>query len=96
MLKSILIGKFIYDRLKDLCDGRVYPLVCTSDTTFPYCVYRKSDISSVVSKDGLYQDTISFTVMVADTNYDTGCEIAQQVRGKLTISRLDFSDGQRL
>lgn len=55
MLKSILIGKFIYDRLKDLCDGRVYPLVCTSDTTFPYCVYKKTDIQSVVSsKDGLY------------------------------------------
>lgn len=96
MLKSILIGKFIYDRLKDEANGHVFPLVCTSATIYPYIVYKKSDIQSVISKDGLYQDNVSFTVTVVDTNYDSGCEIAQRVRGKLTFNRVDFSDGQRL
>jgi len=80
MLNSILIGKLIYsvlfnnEKIQGLCKGKIYPLVANSDTTYPYIVYRKTDISSsTLSKDCLQEDNVTFSVVVVDTNYHTGC-----------------------
>ncbi len=87
---------FNNQNIQRTCKGRIYPLIANSDTTYPYIVYKKTDIQSVISKDGLYQDNVSFTVTVVDQNYNTGCEIAQYVREALTVSRMNFMDGQKL
>lgn len=72
MLNSILIGKLIYSLLfnnqniQRTCKGRIFPLIANSDVPYPYIVYKKSDVSSVICKDGLAQDNVSFSVTVVD------------------------------
>lgn len=103
MIDSILIGKVIYSRLAtdeiikqkltSVIKGKevlkLYPLIANDDTTFPYIVYRKESIQPSVMKDGFYQDSVDFTIIINDINYDTCCEIANRVRN--LFEWMDFS-----
>lgn len=91
MVNSIKIGKVIYSllsasgsTLQSYVGNRIYPLIAEQTTTFPFLVYYRTNITSNTSnKDGIYSDTVSFTVSCVATEYSDSIEIANEVRKTL-------------
>lgn len=88
MTNSILISKTIYEllngseKLKVFVGDRIYPLVAESDTSFPFITYTRDSISpSSHTKDGLHEDTVSFSILVVSNAYLNSLEIANICRG---------------
>lgn len=86
MTNSILIGKLISAKLKeneyiyDLLGDKIYPIIANNKATYPFIVYWKENVLPQYTKDWLTYDTVTFTIVVADTTYEQCLDIAQQVR----------------
>lgn len=99
MTNSILISKTIYEllnaskNLKSYVDERIYPLVAESDTSFPFITYSRDSISpSSHTKDGLHEDTVSFSILVVSNNYLNSLEIANICRGIFEKRKITSDD----
>lgn len=103
MTEGIYIGKFIYAILKGnnaistsltSAEGKlkIFPLVANSNVTLPYITYKKDNLSTVSNKDGWESDKAQFTIAVCDKNYDSGCDIAQEIRKSFTFQRCVFGN----
>ena len=62
MLDTLNLGKYInYVVTNDASINveKAYPLVADNDAKYPFVVYRRTNLISANSKDGLYQDTVT-------------------------------------
>lgn len=76
---AVFIGRDIYDCLKTLVDGKVYPVIAEESSTQPFIVYYRNNMNFLRCKDGTYQANISFTVQVVADKYQESLEIAALV-----------------
>lgn len=92
MTNSLLIGKLIYQKLNPLT-SKVYPIVAENGTTFPYIVYKRTDLSSITfTKDGGCEDTCSYVITIVSDKYDEGVELANEVRSIMEKPKLIGND----
>ena len=61
MIDSLGIGKVIYKLLKDFT---TYPLVADNNAKYPFLVYKRSNVTSSSSKDGIYEDTVDISITI--------------------------------
>lgn len=93
---GISINKHIYTllstnaELKQLVGTNIFPLVAEEETTFPFIVFRRSNITTSYAKKEIANDTVIFTVSIADTNYAKTVEIAETVRNILELHTDDY------
>ena len=89
-MNSLEIGKTIFkllsenEELKTYVGSKIYPLVATTETTFPFIVYKRSNITPHYTKD--YYSGIDYgniDVVVASNKYNESVEIAALVRDSL-------------
>ena len=81
-MKSIEIGKFIYSllctdsRLATLVGNKIFPLIVENETTYPFIVYKRSDMKSNYTKDIHLSDDVYIDIICVSENYLSGLEIA--------------------
>lgn len=99
MVNSILIGKVLYQKLKEnknltkLVGEKIFPLIAEQTTTYPFCIYYRTNITSIISnKDGLNEDSVSFTLVAGSTSYSQSLEIANELRRSLESKRIISED----
>lgn len=87
MTNSILINKYIYERLskspdlQKLVGNKIYPLVAENTTTYPFITYFRDGINPIsFTKDGYCQDEVYFTINVVNDKYTDTLTIANIVR----------------
>ena len=86
MIKTFDIGKYIYAQLSTIeaVGTRVFPLIAENSTTYPFIIYHRDSVSPSYCKDGHYEDDVQVTIQIATSDYNSGLDIAQSVREKLT------------
>ena len=94
MTNSLLIGKLIYAKLNQaLHTDKIFPIVAENGTTYPYIVYKRTNLnSSVFSKDGLCEDTCDYSITIVSDKYDEGVELANEVRKTMEKPNLVSND----
>lgn len=81
-MKSIEIGKFIYSllctdsRLATLVGNKIFPLIVENETTYPFIIYKRSDMKSNYTKDIHLSDDVYIDIICVSENYLSGLEIA--------------------
>lgn len=101
MIDTLNIGKYINNAISNDASinvSKAYPLVADNDAKYPFVVYRRVNMISANSKDGLYQDTVTIEIIVVSNKYYVGVEIAQAIRKRLerqyvTYEDLEINDG---
>lgn len=91
---SLQIGKAIYHILSnsktiaDEVEDKIFPLVATEGTTFPFIVYKRNGINPLDVKGRMIiKESVNIQVLVASDNYNKAVEIADKVRSELEKSR---------
>ncbi len=99
MTNSILIGKYISksllsdEKITSFVENKVYPLIAIEDTTYPFIVYTRDNISNVNrTKDGYAEDLVSFTINIVSNTYTNSIEIANEVRRNIESLRVKSAD----
>ena len=90
MTNSILITKYILKILESNKDLKklipiknIYPIDAKLGTKFPFAVIQRTSLMPASCKDGTYQDTVNFTIVVVDDNYIGCVTIANEIRKTL-------------
>lgn len=90
MDNSILCGKYLRrflvenEELSALIDTKkIFPLLANPDTTFPFIVYSRINLTPLYSKDILSDNQVSFAVLVVSDKYIESLDIANSVRHAL-------------
>ncbi len=101
MINTLNIGKYIYQTLTNSNDitCRVYPLVADNDAKFPFVVYRRVNLVSGSSKDGVYEDDVTVEIVVVCDKYSDSINIATAIRNLLerqsvVFDNLEINDGE--
>ena len=83
MTNSILIGKVLYGRLKDIkqLEGRIYPVIAEQSTLYPFAVYYRTGL-----------DSVNFTIAAVADKYYLSCDIANEIRKALELQHLVSDD----
>lgn len=98
MTNSVFINRVIYERLtgspfiSQMCPNKVFPLVAEQTTTFPFIVYWRDNVVSESCKDGMHEDTVTFTVVAVTDNYPLSLEIANDIRMNLESMKIVARD----
>ena len=87
---SLQIGKAIYhllskdSRIKEKVGSKIYPLIVEESTTFPFIVYKRTNISPNYTK-GSYSvnESVTVDVVIASKDYTDTVELADYVRDAL-------------
>ena len=85
MRTSIRLTKYILeilnqnDNIKHIVNDRIYPIDANLGTTFPFLVIIRDSFVPASNKDGRYQDTVYFSVIVMDDNYKGSVELSTVV-----------------
>lgn len=88
---GISINKYIYailnsnTELNNIVGNNIFPLVAEEETTFPFVVFRRSNIITSYAKKQVANDEVGFVVSIADTNYSKTVEIAEIIRSILEL-----------
>lgn len=83
---SISVNKHIYnllisdEKLKELVDNKIYPLVAEESVTYPFVIFTKESAFANYTKDLLLYDTVTISVAIAAVNYFQTVEIAERIR----------------
>ena len=72
--------------------GRVYPIVATEGTSYPYIVYHRTDVDVMQTKDGMGIESATFQVDVVTADYTSGLQLADKVLD-LMNGDMDFVPG---
>lgn len=94
---SLQIGKAIYhllskdSRIKEKVGSKIYPLIVEESTTFPFIVYKRTNISPNYTK-GSYSvnESVTVDVVIASKDYTDTVELADYVRDALEGRRGNF------
>lgn len=93
METGISINKHIYsilsqdDKLKEMVGNKIYPLIAEESTTFPFIIFKRTNINTEYSKDGVVQDTVDINIGIAAINYNQTIEISERCRELLELTR---------
>lgn len=79
----INIGSLIYSNIGDLVATHCYPLIAEQSTEYPFIIYRSSSTAPNASKDGIYEWEHSVEISIVDEDYDTCCQILENVINRL-------------
>lgn len=100
MINTLNIGKYIYHVLTNSNDikCKVYPLVADNDAKFPFIVYRRINLVSSASKDGVFEDDVTVEIVVVCDKYSDSINIATTIRNLLerqsvVFDNLEINDG---
>ena len=87
---SILLTKYVLKILEidtELAElisiERIYAVYAKLSSVMPYAIIERTGITPASSKDGIYEDTVSFRIGVVDDDYDTIIMIADKIRNTL-------------
>ena len=90
MDNSIIAGKYLRKILIEneglmelISANKIFPLLANADTTFPFIVYSRNNITPVYTKDILTDNNAVFTVIVVSDKYTESLDIANAVRHSL-------------
>lgn len=96
MINTLNIGAYIFDKLStSIPTIKTYPIVADNDAKYPFIVYKRIGLSSLMCKDGNYEDVATVEVTVVAEKYATSVDIAQQVREALE-NNYDTFDGMEI
>lgn len=89
-MSGLQIGKAIKTILSGI--DKVYPLVADKGTTYPYVVYRRSNLYPSSTKDRYsYREMATIDMLVAANSYDESINLAEQVKCKMEHTRGKFN-----
>ena len=92
MIDTLDFGKYIYSKLKDLTDNRVYPLVADNNVETPFIVYQRIGLSTEYTKDGLLQDSVRMRISVVCDTYAQSLKLAKEIRNRLVQETVEFDE----
>jgi hypothetical protein len=94
MINTLNIGKYIYSALNDSEEitCKVYPLIADNDAKYPFIVYRRINLVSNSSKDGIYEDNTIVEIVIVSDKYSVGVDIATEVRNLLEKQSVIYDD----
>ena len=95
MINTLNIGAYIFDKLSSMPTIKTYPIVADNDAKCPFIVYKRIGLSSLMCKDGNYEDVATVEVTVVAEKYATSVDVAQQVREALE-NNYDTFDGMEI
>lgn len=94
MDNTILAGKYIrkimiedVELMKLITSDKIFPLIANPDTTYPFIVYSRENITPIYTKDFLSENELSFTIIVVSADYEESLDIANAVRHSLESYR---------
>lgn len=95
---SLQTGKAIYELLSGNTDiaakigNKIFPLIATNNTTFPFIIYKRTNIIPAYTKDRFSaNDTLMMDVVIASDKYNEAIELADLVRNTLEGKRGTFA-----
>lgn len=90
MTNSLLITKYIRtilsqdeDLMKKISIKHFFPVDAKIGTKFPFAVIIRTGMIDNQSKDGIYEDVITVSIIVVDDNYYGSIDIANEIRNWL-------------
>lgn len=90
MINSLLITKYIRtilsqdnNLMKKIPIKQFYPVDAKLSTTFPFAVIIRTGMIDNQSKDGIYEDIVTVSIIVVDDNYYGSIDIANEIRNWL-------------
>ena len=90
MTNSLLITKYIRailsqdsNLMKKIPIKQFYPVDAKLSTTFPFAVIIRTGMMDNHSKDGIYEDIVTVSIIVVDDNYYGSIDIANEIRNWL-------------
>lgn len=90
MTNSLLITKYIRtilsqdsNLMKKIPIKQFYPVDAKLSTTFPFVVIIRTGMMDNQSKDGIYEDIVTVSIIVVDDNYYGSIDIANEIRNWL-------------
>lgn len=90
MDNSILVGKYIRQILCNnaelqalMSTDKIFPLIANADTTFPFIVYLRTNLTPLYTKDFLSDNDVNLTIIVVSDKYTESLDIANAVRHSL-------------
>ena len=94
-MDSLKVGKVIYyllygsRNLRDYVQDKIYPIVVEKETTYPFIVYKRSNVIPDYTKDYHYKDEAVVDIICVSDKYVESVEIASIVRGILEDKKID-------
>ena len=95
-MDSLKEGKEIYsllngnDSLTGVVGSKIYPIIAEKETTYPFIVYKRSNIIPDYTKDFHFKDEVIIDIICVSDNYSESVDIASMVRDILEDKR--FAD----
>lgn len=92
-MNSLKVGKEIFSILKGdqslqkIVGDKIYPIVVEKETTYPFIVYKRSNVIPDYTKDYHCKDDVIIDVVCVSNNYVESLEIASIVREALEDKR---------
>lgn len=91
MIHSLKIGKLINSILRSSAEltsmtgeNKVFPIVAPNETEFPFVVYQRTNVTgNRLTKDGIGEDNVMFTIYVLSNSYFESVDIADEVRNTI-------------
>lgn len=93
MMDSLNIGKAIYTILQTSIDidKKIYPLIADEGTTFPFIIYKRTELTPESTKDNT-NENVSVEINIASSNYSESIDLAIKVRKALEHKKGTYSD----
>lgn len=95
-MDSLKVGKEIYsllngnDSLTGVVGSKIYPIIVEMETTYPFIVYKRSNIIPDYTKDFHFKDEVIIDIICVSDDYSESVDIASMVRDILEDKR--FAD----
>lgn len=95
-MDSLKVGKAIYSLLNgsslltDIVGNKIYPIIVEKETTYPFIVYKRSNIIPSYTKDYHLKDEVAIDIICVSNDYSESVDIASIVRDILEDKR--FAD----
>lgn len=89
MVNSIIIGKTIFavlsedEKVKEIVDKKIYPLIAPINTTYPFCVYSRESVNPNYCKDGNHEDSVNVCIIACSNDYTESADLANAIRESL-------------
>lgn len=94
---SFQIGKVLFSlltanaALTAKVGNKIYPLIVTNETEYPFIVYKRYSIEPAYTRDGISSEKIGMTILVCSDVYSETTEIAD-----LVVASLNGKSGKYL
>lgn len=101
-MNSIGVGKIVFtllnedSRLTALVGNKIYPVIVEKDTSYPFIVYKRSNITSNYTKDLHLTDDVSIDIVCVTATYAEGIEIAGIIKDTLEDKRIKDFEVERI